>query len=66
MDKLLVEFDQLKWLLVDNPKPATPAAWATPKKPHNQQPRQDRKRAHAINLVKKKCVMKSCSESHGL
>ncbi len=61
MDKLLVEFDQLKWLLVDNPQPAAP------KKTNSQQPRQDKKRAHdALNVERKKCAVKSCTENHGL
>ncbi|MCP4985124.1 MAG: hypothetical protein GY928_03350, partial [Colwellia sp.] len=66
MDKILLEFDQLKWLLVDNTKPAQPAASGTPKKPYNQQPRQDKKRAHAVNAAKKKCMVPTCSENHGL
>ncbi len=59
MDKLLLDFDKFKWLLSENSDP-------TPKKTHNQQPRQDKKRAHLENSDRKKCAVKNCSESHGL
>ena len=59
MDKLLLDFDKFKWLLSVNSDP-------TPKKTNDQQPRQDKKRAHAVNSDRKKCAVKNCSESQGL